>query len=131
MFETQSTDEWLPGWARRFRPFLMALIVTPIALVTGLPDWGPEGPQVYVGFIIFPYAALLYFAGAVTQNVGLLYVSLFLVLIQFPVYGIILSSFENARLAAKVVFLLHAGLALFILGIMLFVWTFRCLMSGC
>ena len=92
---------------------------------------GPEGPLVYVGFIIFPYAALLYLAGAVTQNVGLLYVSLLLVLIQFPVYGIILSLFENARLAAKVVFLLHAGLALFILGIILFVWTFRCLMSGC
>ena len=120
MFETQSTDEWLPEWARRLRPILFSLLITPIAIMLGASDWGPEGPQVYIGFLIFPYAALVYFAAAVTQNVGLLYVSLFLLLLQFPAYGIIISAFQNRRQVTKVTFFLHIGTGLFILGCMFY-----------
>lgn len=124
MFETQSTDEWLPGWARRFRPLLISLFITPIAIIIGGSDWGPEGPQVYVGFLIFPYAALLYFAGVFTQNVGLLYVSIALALMQFPVYGIVLSWFDDTRRVAKVILFLHLGTGVFVLGILLSIWFY-------
>ena len=130
MFETQSTEEWLPESVRSIRPFMVSLLVTPIAIIIGGSDWGLEGPQVYVGFLIFPYAALLYFAGALTQNVGLLYVSIALALIQFPFYGIMVSSFDDGRRAAKVVFILHLAVGVFVLGILLAVWIYRFLPEG-
>jgi hypothetical protein len=125
MFETQSLDEWLPKWAQRFRPFWFSLLVTPIAIIIGGSDWGPEGPQVYVGFLIFPYSALLYFAGAFTQNIGLLYVSIILALVQLPVYGLVVGLFDDRRRAAKVAFLLHLGVGVFVLGILLSIWFYR------
>ena len=99
MFETQSTDEWLPGWLRSLGPFLISVFVAPFPLLIGLSDFGPEGPQLYVGYLIFPYAALMLFVAAVANNEGAFFISLLLALVQFPGYGAILSIIKDRKRA--------------------------------
>ena len=118
MFETQSVGEWLPEWARRFKPFLFSLLITPVALLIGLSDFGPEGPQWWIGFAIFPYSGILFVLSYVFRNEALFFLMLGVALIQFPGYGLVLSLMADRRLWWRVVMASHLIAALvFVAGL--------------
>lgn len=116
----QSTDEWLPEWLRPWKPFFISLLVTPFAFLVGFADFGPEGPSIFVGYFIFPYSAFVFFVGAWVNNVSLFYLAIFLALLQFPVYGIVLSLAKNRR---------HATITLATIHICVTLLTFMLLFS--
>jgi hypothetical protein len=107
MFETQQVGEWLPGRIERWRPFLVALAVTPFVFVLGIGDIGPEGPNLFIGYLLFPYAAAMFFGTAILDNVAGFFVSWLLALLQMPIYGLIFSLSKSRSFAWKVILVVH------------------------
>jgi hypothetical protein len=119
MFETQSKDEWLPEWARWLRPFLISLLITPIALLVGLSDFGPEGPQVWIGFAIFPFSGILFVLSYVFRNEAFFFLMLGVALIQFPVYGLAFSLMSNRRMLWRTIVGVHLmAIVVFVIGLL-------------
>jgi len=91
MFETQNVGQWLPHWMERWKPFLLSLLITPFIVLLGMIDFGPEGPHLWLGYFIFPFAALFWFLGMLLQIEPISIFGLVCILLQIPVYGLIIS----------------------------------------
>jgi hypothetical protein len=113
MFETQNSDTWFPEWLLPWKPFFLSLAVTPFAFIIGASDFGPEGPQIFLGYLIFPYSAFVFFLAASLSNSAVAYLAILLLIIQFPIYGILLSLATNRRLIAVRIALAHLCAILF------------------
>ena len=124
MFETQNVGEWLPFRFQKWMPLLISLLVTPFTLLIGISDFGPEGPQIYVGYLLFPYSTLLFFMG-VFRTTLFVYLAFVVMVIQFPVYGYIFSVVGKVRTAILTVVVPHVlaiiALSIFVLFLKLFV----------
>lgn len=124
MFETQSPDEWLPMWLQSWKPFLVSLLITPFAFIVGASDFGPEGPQVYLGYLLFPYSTALFFIAALLDAPAVFWLCILALLLQFPFYGFVISLAENHRLALIRILFAHLGaILLAILALLILLTT--------
>ncbi len=93
-------------------PFFISVAITPFALVAGLGT-AVEGDFFYTK-LVFPYTVLLAALFRVISNpvpdstFGILFV---LMVIQFPIYGMIISLVERRDVAVEKVAGIHVGLS--------------------
>ena len=92
---------------RAWKPFGLFLVATPIALLTGLMSAGAGHGDYLLVKILFPYTMLsTVFLNAITIP------ALFLAIVQFPIYGLILSIVTQKKFAALILTAIHVSLAI-------------------
>jgi len=102
------------------------LLVTPVVLLLGFPLLSPEGGPL-LPILIFPYAGLAFAACLATANVSLYYLAFFLMLIQFPVYCLVIGLGGSKRSVWLLILVFHvfavllgAAILLFMMGVQRF-----------
>jgi len=121
MFEKQSEGHWLVKWLKKWKPLLASLIFTPIGFLVGIAG-SVEGELFYTK-IIFPFTVIsvvlfrwvleIGLLGSTPDNLkGFMFGSLLvLTVIQFPIYGMIVTLAERRDLTAVKLAAVHLSLS--------------------
>ena len=91
---------------RRFAPFAVSVLFTPVALGLGIMSAGAGHSNYFLAKILFPYTMLS------TVSYDAITISfIFIAVVQYPIYGLILSSFRQLKTALIVLAIAHAFFA--------------------
>lgn len=103
---------------KRLIPFGISLIVTWFALLVGITLISPDGAKIFPGVLVFPFGAILFALIGWLDDKTIFYAILFLMLVQYPIYGIVLSFAVRKGRVFAIIAVVHIIVA--ILAVVLF-----------